>query len=374
MKKILITYASYGSGHKMIANYIKEYIEDDKLYEIKTINILDYAGKFVSSTANSFDKIYNHRMEKLSSAIYRLSDNSFMRKIYKIYSNYFICNKEILQAFSEFDPDVVLSTHFYGSNIAAYLKKQHVLNPKIITIVTDYKAHDIWMSSDDKEEIFIVANELVKKDMIKNNCYSHTILPYGIPYNEKLSLNLSSINSIYKKYKLETNKKTIIFFGGGSNGSNVYYKYLKTLLSVKLDYQIVFICGNNKKLKLDCESLVKKGNYTDVKILGFINNVYELLKISDIVITKPGGATVTECLEMQRFMVLIPGIGGQESYNAKYVSKSNYGVYKKNRITFRRYLLNNVKKTDDYKKNYNFNKENNNSLKKIKKLLSKICK
>ena len=108
-------------------------------------------------------------------------------------------------------------------------------------------------------------------------------------------------------------------------------------------------------------------NYQNVKIYGFINNVYELLEIADLVITKPGGATVTECLEMQKFMILLPGIGGQEKYNADFVIKNHYGVMVNYKLTFilflKRYVINN----ELYKNIYNNNKIKNESLSKIKK-------
>ena len=45
MKKILITYASYGSGHKSTAYYIYDYFkEHSKDFEIKVIDVMDYGN------------------------------------------------------------------------------------------------------------------------------------------------------------------------------------------------------------------------------------------------------------------------------------------------------------------------------------------
>lgn len=368
MKKILITYASYGSGHKTIAEYIKEYIECDD-YEIKIIDILDYTGKVVNSSLKLFDYVYNHRMETFFSLSYKSMDNLFLLDSYKLYFKLFIQNEKLKKIYTDFNPDIVLSTHFYGSNIAAYLKKENLINSKIITIVTDYKIHRFWMSSYDKDEIFIVANDIVKNNMIKRKCYTNNIYSFGLPYNEKLRINMLPKNQILDKYDIK-DIKTILFFGGGSNGSEAYLKYLKNLAKINLDYQILFVCGKSENLKNKAEALAR--NYKNIKVFGFINNVYELLEVSDIVITKPGGATVTECLEMQKFMLLIPGIGGQEEYNARFVKKNNYGIYKKNIFTFHLYVLFNIKKTNNYKNNYNYSKKNNKSLENIKELIGNI--
>lgn len=369
MKKILITYASYGSGHKTIANYIKDYLGSNN-YEIKVIDIMDYTNNIANFSIKMFDYVYKHRLEKSFTFLYKSMDNNLLRKDYIWYFKHFIYNNKIKNVYLEFNPDIVISTHFYGSNVAAILKKAKLINPQIITIVTDYKVHKFWMSSFDKEEIFIVANNYVKNDMIKRNCYSQNIYPYGLPYNIKKVLEMLPKDKIYQKYNINSRKKIILFFGGGSNGSEAYIKYLKVLLKLKLNYEILFICGNSEKLKIMAEK--EAINYQNVKIYGFINNVYELLEIADLVITKPGGATVTECLEMQKFVILLPGIGGQEKYNADFVIKNHYGVMVNYKLTFilflKRYVINN----ELYKNIYNNNKIKNESLSKIKKLIEKL--
>ena len=54
MKKILITYATYGNGHKAIAEYIANYLKDEN-YEIKLLNIMDYTGFLCNITLKAFN-------------------------------------------------------------------------------------------------------------------------------------------------------------------------------------------------------------------------------------------------------------------------------------------------------------------------------
>ena len=63
------------------------------------------------------------------------------------------------------------------------------------------------------------------------------------------------------------------------------------------------------------------------------------MKISDLVISKPGGATVTECLEMKVPMLLIPGVGGQEKYNARFMAFKKYGLKVRNIRAFKKVLI-----------------------------------
>ena len=94
----------------------------------------------------------------------------------------------------------------------------------------------------------------------------------------------------------------------------------------------------NAELKQRCEEYIKEKDINNVKVLGYSTDVLNLMKISDLVISKPGGATVTECLEMRVPMLLVPGVGGQEKYNARFVEKKKYGIKVRSVWGFKRAL------------------------------------
>ena len=376
MKRILITYATYGNGHKAIAEYITNYLKKEN-YEIKMLNIMDYVGTLCNITLKAFNFIYNHRLEHLFSFFYNTLDNSLNVKIYNILFRKIVYSKKLKKEFLDFNPDLVISSHFYGSNTAYYLVKKGLLNSKIMTIITDYNCHKFWTANEYSKEIFIVANELIKKDMLEREVASKNIYAYGLPFDISKFNNVMSKEKILKKYHIKENKKVIVLFMGGGNGSNAYIKYYKSLVKMNINNtEIIVVCGKNEKIKAEVEEIKEEYNKKNIHVLGYVNNVYELLKISDIVISKPGGATVTECLETKNVMLILPGIGGQERYNAKFMCKNNHGLRVRFAFTFRRTLyrlLNNEKEFKKLKNSYN-KKNKNNSLEKIGNLVKKILK
>jgi len=64
----------------------------------------------------------------------------------------------------------------------------------------------------------------------------------------------------------------------------------------------------------------------NMKVLGFIDNVYEYMEISDILISKPGGITVSESLAKEIPLVVISPILGQETRNSAFLVKNNAAV------------------------------------------------
>lgn len=72
---------------------------------------------------------------------------------------------------------------------------------------------------------------------------------------------------------------------------------LQTLVDNFDNLQIVAISGRNEKMKKSFEYIVRHSHKEEkVKILDYTTKVPELMSISDIVITKPGGLTTTESL------------------------------------------------------------------------------
>ena len=58
----------------------------------------------------------------------------------------------------------------------------------------------------------------------------------------------------------------------------------------------------------------------------FTNEVYKFMKTADLVITKPGGLTVSEALASGLPMVIFDAIPGQEKENADFLIKNNMGI------------------------------------------------
>ena len=324
-KRILITYASYGSGHKTVAEYIHDYFKEHGDYEIKIVDVMDYGNLIAKSNQKSYNKGSIFTNGVLFSLTYELFDNKIAATPYKeLVKLLFKSNlkKDIL----EYNPDILISTHFFGGILVGMINKKFKTNTKIITILTDYASHAIWLKNHKKENAIIVSNEIVKKELIDYGVDENKIYPFGIPLSSKFKNIDKNIKKIKTNYKINNNNLTFLFFGGGSNGANYTYKYFKSLVKERLNINIIFVSGKNKKLENKCKEYIKKENIKNVTILGFTKDVCNLLNISDVVITKPGGLSITEALELKTPMVLIPGNGGQENHNASFIVKNQFGL------------------------------------------------
>lgn len=323
-KKILIIYAPYGSGHKSIADKIDNYFKENSNFDIEILDVAKYSNILGKFSIKMFDIFIKHSFHKTFSFIYDLADNklaslSQMKLVKKLFDN-----KKLRNEIVKINPDLTISTHFFGGNIISYYNKIGLTNSLIMTVITDYVSHSYWRKDHKSQDAFIVANEIVKNEMVKKGINPEKIYSFGLPFDRKQVENLASKEETYFKYGLDQSKKTYLFFGGGAMGSLASFDYLKALIKQDLPINIIFISGKNQKLEEKARNYCLKKKINNVKILGFVN-VYNLLNISNIVISKPGGATLTECIDMKVPLILIPGNGGPEKYNAKFITKKKYG-------------------------------------------------
>lgn len=66
---------------------------------------------------------------------------------------------------------------------------------------------------------------------------------------------------------------------------------------------------------------------TRVKVFDYTNKVPEIMSISSLVVTKPGGLTTSEALASGLPLLVINPIPGQEEENAEFLEKHNVGVW-----------------------------------------------
>ena len=82
------------------------------------------------------------------------------------------------------------------------------------------------------------------------------------------------------------------------------------------DMELSIVCGTNEKLR---ESLQKQfGDFENIHIHGFVNQIGAMMDSADLYLTKPGGISVTEAAVKRLPMVLIDAVAGCEAHNLRF--------------------------------------------------------
>ena len=328
MRKVIIFYASYGGGHLSAARSIKENIETNyKDVDIKLIDCMEYVNKVVNKVTT---KAYSEMAKKAPRTwgkVYWRSQKGPLAHISNASNK--VMSIKLNRLLKEFEPELVISTHPFSSQMCAYLKKLGKLNAKIATVMTDYAPHDQWLELNQYVDYYFVSHEGMKKQLHEKGIHNEKIFATGIPLSNKFLLKYDKAKTL-ENFGLSPDRKTVLFFGGGEFGlgKTQTFKIFKSFVESNNNIQIVAISGKNVKMKENFEHLVAeldKQKY--VKILEYTDKVPELMSISDLVVTKPGGLTTTESLASGLPIVVINPIPGQEEENAEYLEKNKVAIW-----------------------------------------------
>ena len=336
--KVIIFYASYGGGHLNAAKSIQECILNNyKEIDVELIDCMKYVNITIEKITTA---AYREMAKKAPWAWGRIYSDSQKGPLAHISSR---SNKimaiKLLKLLREKNPDLIISTHPFGSQMCSYLKRKNKIHAKIATIMTDFAPHDQWLVGSDFTDYFFVAHKKMKDYLISKNIDERKIFDTGIPISNRFLVDYDK-NSILKELEFHDNKKAILFFGGGEFGlgKTRTVEIFECFVKLFKNTQIIAISGKNEKMRNAFEKIVKENNRTDsIRVFEYTKQVPEFMSISDLVVTKPGGLTTSESLASNLPMVVINPIPGQEEENAEFLEENGIAIW--------------IKKDDDpYKK------------------------
>ena len=117
----------------------------------------------------------------------------------------------------EKNPDIVVSTHPFSSQMVSYLKRKGKINCKLVTVLTDFAPHDQWLIGHEFTDAFCVSNSRMYEYLTHYGIEKKKVHVTGIPLSDKFSKTFNKAK-IFKEFDLDENKPVILFFGGGEFG------------------------------------------------------------------------------------------------------------------------------------------------------------
>lgn len=161
-------------------------------------------------------------------------------------------------------------------------------------------------------------NEIAFKGVNINSI--HTL---GIPINPRFFLKFNRDTTLME-LNLNPKKKTILIMGG-SLGMGKISELFTQLSQSDLNAQLIVIAGKNNNLYDELLEISKTSILPSV-IIGYTNDVNKLMQASDLLLTKPGGLTITESLASELPMGIFSPLPGQEIKNKEFLLRHNLAI------------------------------------------------
>lgn len=326
MKKILIMYATAGIGHKKASLAVKKALDEMNPAdcEITIVDSLDYTNDtFKKGYLGSYLFMVN-KTPRLWGRSYYMTDNFYFHKILGSpvrRLNNLINAGRLTDFLIKSDFDVIISTHFFGSKVIADLKRRKKLRSRLITVVTDYRLHAWWIN--EPTDVYVVAGEDAEEDLIRWKISPSNIKILGIPVEPVFTKDVDKAR-VLGSLGFKNEIFTILVVGGGF-GVGPIEEIVNTVNALCKPVQLIAVCGHNEELVKRLQA-IKLNPAMSMKIFGFIDNVYEYMAISHILISKSGGITVSESMAKELPMLVIAPIIGQETRNCDFLIKHGAAI------------------------------------------------
>lgn len=313
MPKVLILSASTGHGHNQAANCLQKDLEASG-YQVKIAEPLKMEGRVMDILIDDGYNLLATRLPKMYGKIYRIADRKYINKGLVTFLNKTLGNTLNL-LIQEYQPDLIISTHPLLVNVVSRLKANGKIDLPFIAVVTDYMAHQFYVSS--YVDAYIVASVYTKNTFIEKGIRENRIFTYGIPIRKEFR----------EPRKIKDNKLFTLLIMGGSMGVPYMKQCLQKLIRDHNNLKIIIVCGSNTKLRKELQEKYQgKNKGKEIIIYGFTSKIPELMDQSDVLITKPGGLTISEAISKNIPMIIPFFIPGQEEENTEVLIRAGVAI------------------------------------------------
>ena len=320
--RVLVFSAGFGQGHLRAAEAIIEGIRiKEPSAEFVHLDFSDFLNKQISSIIKIIYGEIIKYIPKFWGRIYYKTSKVQPKSLSQRLLNQ-LGRNDFLRYIQIFNPDFIVCTYPTVSSVLAQLRLDQILQVPVITVITDYTVHSHWVHPGVDQ--YIVACAEVKASLVSWGIKAQRIQVTGIPVSPKFEVEMDR-EQINAKLGLVSDIPTFLLMGGSYGVLKSAKRISKKLADSKVPVQTIIVCGKNEKLYHSLEEVIAQARNPMVR-LGFVHNIEELMSVSDLIITKAGGLTVSEALTKHLPLVIYKPIPGQEDENAHLVQRLGAGI------------------------------------------------
>lgn len=317
--RVLLLSVRAGYGHHSTAKAIIEYFEANG-HTCEMLDIFDYINHRLGNSIQDGYLLSTKYLSKTYGKAYGIlnkKDEPYDKhSLLSILSRF--VSKKLGKFVGKYNPDIIIGTHSYAGVCISILADEGIISCPSIGIVTDFTVHPFWEST--FLDYYVIPDELLESAMCAKGIPRSKLLPLGIPVREQFAKK-GEKKEARERLGIRDIPTALVMMGsmGYGNIKNI----LSEMDSSVYDFQILCVCGSNKKIKEEVDS------YSWVKPVysyGFVDNVDVMMDAADFIISKPGGLTVSETLAKGLPMIMMNPLPGQEDRNLSFLVNTGAAV------------------------------------------------
>ena len=222
----------------------------------------------------------------------------------------------------DWQPDAILATQLTASEAAAALRARGIHRGVAVTVVTDFDAHPSWRS--DQIDLFFVPDEDIRRRLVGTGIPADRLVATGVPIDPVFEKPFDAA-ALKAKHGLRPGVPVVLLMGG-SLGLGPMEAGVRDLLASGRPMELLVVAGHNARLRERLDALVAQASRLwptgegRLHAFGFVDFVAELMAVSDLFVSKPGGLSMTEAVTLGVPTLAIAPLAGQEVANGRHLA------------------------------------------------------
>lgn len=322
MKRILIFTVTAGNGHNTISRTLRDSLL--QFYpgevEVKIVNMYkDYPSKFRQWIIDDGYKLSVKYTLLIYNAVFKSGQVTKPAKHNPPFIDYCLSGKtkHMLRTIDEFKPDAIFCSHFLPAAALSELKEEGALDIPVATMETDFVYTPFLECCTHVDKIYLPAAEYV--DHFIKVGYTHKQIEV-LGYPSKI---------LTDNTPRDPNKRLTLLIMSGAGAFFGLESQIRYLLKANLDIDIILINGRDERKKKHFSRVIKqmkkagKLSRTNVENHGFVSDekLLELLHRADCIVTKAGGNSTIETINLSKVLITTKYLAEQELSNVNYIRK-----------------------------------------------------
>lgn len=321
--RILILTASIGSGHTRAAEAIRAALAAHPAAATMQVDVVDFMARDISIIHYLMKRIYLLMLRfvpDLYDVFFRVAGKNASGGVVRgAFAQVMVHTVgRVIRAYA---PDLVIATHPFPEGAAALWRARHGASFTLAALLTDYALHAIWLVPG--VDVYFVATEAMAEGMAARGFDTHMVHATGIPIaRADYGLERSAAQT---HAGLAEDLPTILLMGGGL-GLGGMDRTLVALEQVKLRLSILVVAGRNAVLEEHARTVARTSRHV-IRVFSYTDEIPTLMCAADLLITKPGGLTISEAFAAGLPLLLHDPIPGPETENAVYATRRGAAVW-----------------------------------------------
>src|SRR5712691_11309778 len=294
--KILIISSDTGGGHRSAAAAIVAGVQkffDGQSYAVRVVKAVEESHSITAKLVNLYNWLLRNRQHWMKYLYWCV--NRFRPETREFFHKR--CVGYVVELFERWCPHVVVSVHPLTQHMIARVLKELKLADRIplVSVVTD-PYYGFWRGwACDDVSLYLVASDQARQQLVDYGIAPERIKISGMPVHPKFDFpGELAAQAARTALGLDAEKFTVFLNAGWEGGGNVP-EIFRELVRGALDVQAIFLAGKNEALKTEAETVAAEARFP-VKVIGYSDEVEQLMRAANVMISKLGGITTFEAL------------------------------------------------------------------------------